>query len=80
MKISAIKVKGYRTVKDELELPCQSSLTLVGPNNSGKTNTLRAIRSFFTGYENELGYNYERDLCKGSRPNRRPTFNSAFLI
>lgn len=37
-------------------------LTIVGPNNSGKTNILRAIQLLFTGHENQLKYDRNVDL------------------
>ncbi len=42
-------------------------VTLVGPNNVGKTNTLKAIQMFFTGYENDLKYDFDKDMCKGEK-------------
>ncbi|WP_416153112.1 AAA family ATPase [Thalassobaculum sp. OXR-137] len=50
MKISNISVRGYRTIKEELNFDLDQAITLVGPNNSGKTNTLKAIHYFSTGY------------------------------
>jgi hypothetical protein len=41
-------------------------MTLVGPNNSGKTNLLRAVQMFFTGYENVLAYQRATDLTFGA--------------
>jgi hypothetical protein len=40
-------------------------MTLVGPNNSGKTNLLKAVRVLFTGYDNSYGYARETDLTFG---------------
>ena len=37
-------------------------MTLVGPNNSGKTNLLKAVRVLFTGYNNSYGYARDTDL------------------
>ncbi|MDM8348756.1 AAA family ATPase [Pseudomonas sp. sp1636] len=65
LKIKNISVRGYRTIKDELNFDLENMVTLVGPNNSGKTNTLRAIHLFFTGYENDLKYDFQSDICKG---------------
>lgn len=62
-----MSVRGYRTVKDEISFDLEGPITLVGPNNSGKTNTLRAIQLFFTGYDNDLNYNFENDMCKGEK-------------
>lgn len=67
MQIKSVSVRGYRTIKDELNFDIDRSITLVGPNNAGKTNTLKAIQLFFTGYDNELRYNFEKDMCKGEK-------------
>ncbi len=67
MKIKSISIKGYRTIKDELSFEIDRRVTLVGPNNSGKTNTLKAVKAFFTGYDNSFDYNYSNDICKGER-------------
>ncbi len=67
MKIKSVSVRGYRTIKDELSFDIDGAVTLVGPNNSGKTNTLRALHCFFTGYENSLGYDFSTDTCKGEK-------------
>jgi len=67
LKINSVSVRGYRTIRDELGFDFDRMITLVGPNNSGKTNTLRAIHSFFTGYENDLNYDFDSDICKGEK-------------
>lgn len=67
MKINSVSVKGYRTIKEELAFSMDRSITFVGPNNSGKTNTLKAIKYFFTGYENKFSYDFEADICKGEK-------------
>jgi ABC-type multidrug transport system ATPase subunit len=67
MRISSVSVRGYRTIKDEIAFDLDHAVTLVGPNNSGKTNTLKALHAFFTGYDNELGYDFETDICAGER-------------
>ena len=50
------------------------STTLIGPNNSGKTNALRAIGLLFGGYENKFLYDRERDL-----PVDRPTKQTSVI-
>lgn len=65
MRITSARIRAYRTIKDEITLDLRKGLTLVGPNNVGKTNILKAIRLFFTGHENELGYQRDRDLSFG---------------
>ena len=67
MRISSFKVRGYRTIRDEVEFPLRDRLTIVGPNNCGKTNSLKAVHQFFSGYENSLGYLFERDICQGQK-------------
>ncbi|WP_439486096.1 AAA family ATPase [Blastomonas fulva] len=67
MQIKSVSVRGYRTIRDELSFDLDNMVTLVGPNNAGKTNTLKAIQLFFTGYENELNYKFEKDMCKGEK-------------
>lgn len=65
MQIASVRIRGFRTIREELQVPVRDMTALVGPNNSGKTNTLRAIRNFFTGHENRFNYNYSEDICKG---------------
>ena len=54
--------ESYRTIKDDLNIDLSNGITLVGPNNAGKTNALKAIRMFFTGYDNAYGYIKNDDL------------------
>ena len=44
-RIKSLSIKGYRSIKDKIELrfPKNVPLVLVGENNAGKTNILRAI-------------------------------------
>lgn len=65
LKIINFKVKSFRTITTEQEISIDDELTLVGPNNSGKTNTLLAIIAFFAGYKGEYNYNPDRDLPYG---------------
>jgi hypothetical protein len=62
MKIESLRIKNFRTIASEQVLNLSDGLTLVGPNNAGKTNALMAILMFFTGYENRHGYNHRSDL------------------
>lgn len=67
MQLRSLRVRHFRTVgSTEVELPLDRSLTLVGANNSGKTNILRAIEMFFTGHDNDLGYSRSSDLTFGA--------------
>ena len=57
VKLVGLRVKNYRTVGvQEQFLNLDGPMTIVGPNNSGKTNLLRSIETFFTGHDNTVGY------------------------
>ncbi len=62
MKFESIRIKNFRTIDSELTVNMSCGLTIVGPNSSGKTNILKAIEMFFTGFENEKEYLLDRDL------------------
>lgn len=70
MKLTELRVRNYRTIASEQTIRLNSGTTLVGPNNSGKTNLLRSVQLFFTGYENEAGYDKEVDLTFGAGSQR----------
>lgn len=78
MKIHSVRIRNFRTVKDETLLEIDGYLTVVGPNNSGKTNILKAIQTFFTGYDNDLGYSKERDFSKSSDKKGKTTITIVF--
>lgn len=65
MKLTEIRVRNFRSVESEQHFPIRGKMTLVGPNNSGKTNLLRAVRVFFTGFDNTYGYKRDTDLTFG---------------
>lgn len=67
MQIESLKIKNFRTIGTEQTLQLSGGLTLVGPNNAGKTNALMALYIFFTGYDNSHGYNYDTDLSFGDK-------------
>lgn len=62
ISLMEIRISNYRSIKDEQILQLGGEATLIGPNNSGKTNALRAIFTLFGGYENSFGYDKEADL------------------
>ena len=68
MRITTARIKTYRTVKDEISLDLKDGLTLVGPNNVGKTNILKAIRTFFTGLITGLVIKLKRIEASGKIP------------
>src|SRR5512135_2798796 len=42
MRLQRLKVHNYRSIRD-LDLECQTMVTLLGPNNHGKSNVLSAL-------------------------------------
>lgn len=67
MKLSGIRIRNYRTIASEQMVDLSRGMTLVGPNNAGKTNILTAIKMLFTGYDNLHSYSREHDLTFGER-------------
>lgn len=65
MYIESLKIKNFRTINTEQTLQLSGGLTLVGPNNAGKTNALMALYMFFTGYDNNHGYEHDTDFAFG---------------
>jgi Predicted ATP-dependent endonuclease of the OLD family len=65
MRIRSARIKSYRTIKDDFDFEVTPNITLVGPNNSGKTNLVKGLRLFFGGYDNALGYHRSSDLSIG---------------
>ena len=61
MKIQKIEIKNYRSLRDVTIYP-KDILALVGRNNSGKSNVLKALQLFFEGsithVNNECFYNH----------------------
>ncbi len=74
MKLLNARISNYRSIKDEQSIVFDISTTLIGPNNSGKTNALRAIALLFGGYENKFLYDREKDL-----PVDRPTKQTSVI-
>lgn len=66
MKLTEIRVRNFRSIEAEQHFPILGAMTLVGPNNSGKTNLLKAIQVLFTGQANTYGYSRDTDLTFGA--------------
>jgi len=62
MQFASLRVRNYRSIGSEQTLDIPKQLTVVGPNNSGKTNLLKAFRMFFTGFDNLYRYDRSADL------------------
>nr|WP_275882701.1 AAA family ATPase [Halorhabdus sp. BNX81] len=57
VRISEIRIQNFRNIRDTGYIELENVTTLIGKNESGKTSTLEAIRSFSTEYDY-----IERDL------------------
>ncbi|MEM4725045.1 MAG: AAA family ATPase [Candidatus Hadarchaeum sp.] len=60
MKIRQLQIHNYRSIADQTINLGDYSL-LIGPNNSGKSNVLDALRTF---YEKDLKFDFGRDFPK----------------
>ena len=60
MKIREVKIHNYRSIADQLVTVGDYSL-FIGANNSGKSNLIDAIRTF---YEKDLKFDRDRDFPK----------------
>lgn len=78
MKIKNVRIRNFRTIQDETVLEFDDFVTIVGPNNSGKTNILKAIQIFFTGYNNKEGYERKRDFTRNAPKASKTTVNITF--
>jgi len=67
MKIKQITIKNFRSIKDEtIIFPESGILALVGPNNAGKSNIVRAVEnilgdSWFSGDKAELNDHFMKN-------------------
>lgn len=77
MKLVEVRIRNYRTIGSEQTLPVANGSTIVGPNNSGKTNLLKGAQQFFTGYRNDYAYKRSRDLTFGVG-NQKSSFIARF--
>ena len=64
MKINKVRIKNYRSIKSEIIVDFNAYLTILGPNNSGKTNFLKAVCLFFEAARRNT-YSIEHDLPFG---------------
>lgn len=67
IKIKSIEIENYRSIVGEpLSLTFGDFTTITGPNNSGKSNILRAMQLFFTGKVDGQEYTSEFDYPKNA--------------
>lgn len=62
IKLKEVRISNYRSIRDEQTLLVGDESTLIGPNNAGKTNALKAISILLGGYDNIYGYDRDADI------------------
>lgn len=67
MRLKAFRINHYRSINAEIKLDTLKGLSIVGPNNCGKTNILKAIKTFFSAKDDDDAYSYKRDIPFGSK-------------
>lgn len=66
MQLTRLRMRYFKTIGQAyVELPLDRYMTIVGPNNSGKTNILHAIQLLFTGNHGRVEYCRDRDFTFG---------------
>ncbi|MFP1908192.1 AAA family ATPase [Lonsdalea quercina] len=75
MEVVSFKVSQYRSISGEIATEGLNGLTIVGKNNSGKTNLLQAIRVFFDGKFNNDIYDYPSDI-----PDSKKSGQTSFAV
>ncbi|MBL0513382.1 AAA family ATPase [Aeromonas media] len=79
MLLKSFKINNYRSILSELKFDTGNRLSLVGPNNSGKTNILKAIQLFFGAKENQDLYSVKKDIPFSSRTGQS-SFSATFEL
>ncbi len=65
MILESVRIKNFRTIISDTVITFSGGATIVGPNSSGKTNLLKAVEMFFTGFDNKYKYLHHRDFPEG---------------
>jgi len=55
MKINSVLIHNFRSIKEQL-FTFKDYITLIGPNNAGKSNIIAALRFFFGDYSPKQEY------------------------
>src|SRR4051794_29178167 len=82
MKLTKFKLRNYRSFLDEQEIDFAKTNVLIGPNNVGKSNFLRAIELFFSTIhydQNYPTYQYDRDFPRDLKSGRT-SLTALFLL
>ena len=64
--IRQVRIRRFRSIND-LTVECDRITTIVGPNDAGKSNVVRALNLFFNGQtDDRQGLDFEKDFNKFS--------------
>lgn len=65
IKLCSVEIENFRSIIDKpLKIDFNDLTVIVGPNNCGKSNILRALQLFFTGTVEGFPYSSDRDYPK----------------
>lgn len=65
IKLCSVEIENFRSIIEKpLRIDFDDLTVIVGPNNCGKSNILRALQLFFTGTVEGLPYSSDRDYPK----------------
>ncbi|MCO7255256.1 AAA family ATPase [Dickeya oryzae] len=67
MYLKSFRINHYRSINAEVRLDTLKGLSIVGANNCGKTNILKAIKTFFSAKDDDEAYSYKKDIPFGSK-------------
>ncbi|MBC9883902.1 AAA family ATPase [Bradyrhizobium sp. INPA01-394B] len=73
----------YRSFSKEQSIDIANTNVLIGPNNVGKSNFLRAIELFFSSIHRDQdypAYDYNRDFPRGLLPGGRTSLTAVFQL
>ncbi|WP_128003575.1 ATP-dependent nuclease [Piscinibacter defluvii] len=71
IKLRSVEIENFRSIiAKPLRVTFDDLTVIVGPNNCGKSNILRALQLFFTGSVEGLPYASERDYPKSGELNK----------
>lgn len=76
--IEEIRVLNYRSIRTQQTVPLAQGAVLVGPNNVGKSNLLRAVDLFF--HATDGGAPYDIDVDKPHRSSGRTSLRALFRL
>lgn len=75
MRVEELRVFNYRSIRNQQTVPLRDGAVLVGPNNVGKSNLLRAVELFFRAARDNT---YDVALDRPHRESGRTSMRAVF--